>query len=432
MAERIRRTTRVIRDIWRLNHAFVTSRAFRATVQREFTARGFAFPTSRIQLDEQAAAPSLASPYLGLTPVSVALSAIGHDDTSPRLNLVVPDYEPGAVFAGVHTAVKAAAALARELGIPVRLLILSEARRRDDVDAIRADFATRTESASCEVVARPDLVSLRVSPDDVWMVTHWTTAHAAVVACRSRTIDPRRVVYLVQDHEPGFVPMSSDRALASATYREGFLLAVNSTPVADSLRQHEGVDVEPALTFSPGLDVARLAQVASQRDSRRPRRVLFYGRPSKPRNMFSLGVAALRVAAHLSSEPIEWVSAGEPHDDIDLSEGQTLRSLGTLSWDAYYREISRAGVMLSLQASPHPSHPPLEAALSGAIAVTNDVDGTRSDLLPNLVAVDPDPRLIGEAIVMAFAMPNGAVSDLSTLGLPLDEVVAAIAKRLQV
>lgn len=430
VSEKFRRVTHAIRDLSRINRAFLTSSEFRAVAQQGLIAMDSGRPPSRRQLAERDAAPPSATPYLGLTPVSGALTAVRVDAPFPRLNLVLPDYEPGAVFAGVHTAVGAAAALGRTLGLPIRVVVLSEARRADDAAAIVADLATRTDGAPSEVALRPDMVSLTSHPADVWVVTHWTTAHAALVACRAGVIDHNRIVYLVQDYEPGFVPMSTDRALASATYREGFHLVVNSTPVADALRRHEGVEIEPGMTFAPGLDLTRLAAIAARREASRPRRVLFYGRPSKPRNMFALGVSALRVAAGRSTEPVEWVSAGEPHDDVDLGGGQTLRSLGTLSWDAYFHELEAAGAVLSLQASPHPSHPPLEAALSGAIAVTNEVDGTRTQMLPNVRAVLPDPRLLGEAVVAALAMPGESTSDLSALGLPLSDVIKNVANRL--
>jgi hypothetical protein len=210
----------------------------------------------------------------------------------------------------------------------------------------------------------------------------------------------------VQDYEPGFTALSTDRVTASGTYRAGFHLLVNSEPVAAVLRAAEGVAVDATAVFAPDLDLVRLAAIAAQRASgappARPVTVLFYGRPSKPRNLFALGIAALRVAAPaLPGIPVRWVSAGEQHRYIDLGGGHRLESRGTLGWDEYFALLGECDVVLALQASPHPSHPPLEAALSGALAVTNEVAGTRASLHSRLLAVSPDPAALGAAVAEA-------------------------------
>ncbi len=149
-------------------------------------------------------------------------------------------------------------------------------------------------------------------------------------------------------------------------------------------------------------------------------RVLFYGRPSKHRNLFRLGVAALRVAVQELADDglrVEFHSAGEQHGDVELDGGRgdtKLVSHGTMPWDDYFRFIASTGVVLSLQHSPHPSHPPFDGAISGARVVTNEFRGTRAALHPNLTRWPADARSLGLAVAEAVrrtaaAGPTGFV-----------------------
>jgi hypothetical protein len=179
--------------------------------------------------------------------------------------------------------------------------------------------------------------------------------------------------------------------------------------------------------------------VAARRRPSAAVRVFFYGRPGKPRNLFELGVAALRAASvTLEAEGIAWegVSAGEEHPDIVLPTGAVVRSLGTVGWDAYYGLLTDTDVALSLMHSPHPSHPPLEMAVSGGLSVTNDLDGSRSGFHERVTAVAADPDALAAALVRAVRraaqqgpQPFSPPVD-GALGRSLDEVLLDLGRRL--
>lgn len=420
-------------DLARLNRTFLSSTAFRADVQTLLVAQARGNAVTDSPVDSSVA--SVASAYAGLTPVSLALCARGPTSPTPAIKLVLAEFDPQRVFAGIHTALRVAGALASSLNLSLQVLVVSSTAHGDASGDGAASVAERSGLAPARVSVHfaDELSSVTSHEGDVWIVTHWTTAHAALVACRAGLIKPTQVLYLVQDYEPGFTPLSTDSVLAQSTYHEGFTLVVNSQPVARALAAQEEVLVDPELVFAPELPVGRLAGLAAARSDSSTPRVLFYGRPSKPRNLFPLGVAALKVAAaQLPSIPVEWVSAGEPHAPVALAPGHTLSSLGTLSWDKYFAELGRATVVLSLQASPHPSHPPLEAALSGARAVTNDVGGFRDGLMAGLEAVAADPQILGDAVAKAIRDPQITASqpNLGLLGRPLEAVVATLTERL--
>jgi hypothetical protein len=168
-------------------------------------------------------------------------------------------------------------------------------------------------------------------------------------------------------------------------------------------------------------------------------RIFFYSRPSKPRNLYELGVATLKHAATRLADlkiPYRVISAGEVHPEVTLPGGGVVENLGITSWDAYFDLLGTLDVGLSLMYSPHPSHPPLELAVSGALAVTNDLDGVRQHLHPRANAVPADVASLSDALVDAArqALQDGPAEYCApvegALGDSLETVVAALVDRL--
>nr|MCW2727136.1 hypothetical protein [Aeromicrobium sp.] len=385
--------------------------------------------------------PAAAKVFDGLTPKSLHLSSLRRGPVDPVVSLVVPAVKPDSIFAGVATALQVGRRLAIAMDRPLRVVPFGRADPEELAAALTTFLASDGNPVPpLHVVPQRLLPHTTVSPEDVWVVTYWTTAHAADVACRIGVLDPTRVVYLVQDYEPGFHAWSVAHALTRQTYHAGFHHVVNSTSLAGYLAEREGAQTDHDLVFAPHLDLDRLARVATDRESSPVVRVFFYGRPGKPRNLFQLGVTALRGAAvALEAEGIAWeaVSAGEEHPDIELPTGGVVRSLGTLGWEAYYDLLARTDVGLSLMHSPHPSHPPLEIAVSGGLAVTNDLDGSRTGFHDRVTAVAPDPDALARALVDAVRraaaagpQPYAPPAD-DVLGRPLDTVVRDLVDRLR-
>jgi hypothetical protein len=418
-----RRIARAARDTLRIVRRYLSDGRFRAGVRRELARTENAAPAASI---------GRATPYAGLTSSSTALAGITVADGEPRLNVVVGGVGEGRTFAGVDTALRAAVKLAGLLDLGVRVVALEEAVGEPE-DAERA----LRERYSCpELVLAPPsrLDASAFTPHDVWVATHFLTAHAVQVAASLHLVDPARVVYLIQDYEPGFVAWSTDYSVAQSTYHAGFLPLVNSRPVANHLLREEGLEVPTDQIFAPALDLDRLARVAERRASTPGIRIGFYGRPSKQRNLFRLGVASLRLAAATLGErpDVSFVSVGEGHKPIRLGAGYTMRSLGKLDWEEYYAFLAGVDVFLSLQLSPHPSHPPLEAAISGAWAVTNEVRADRAALHPRLLAVPAHVESLAAAIVSAAERPSGAylAPDSAALGGDFESAIATVARKL--
>jgi hypothetical protein len=426
-------------DFYHANRAFLTSGAQRARLREALKVDGFDRRRDALIRDDERAAPLAAAPYARLAETSLALTGIRIDPSArPVLNLVIGEVRTATVFAGVHTALTAAGLLADILSVDLRIVMLDPTSTDNSRAAATAAAQSVVGSTRVAVVTRETIRDAPFGASDYWLATHSKTAHALQVACDVGVIGRARVAYLIQDYEPGFTAWSTESVLADATYRAGFVPIVNSTPLWEHLTR-SGFDVPRDLVFAPAFETSRLEQAASRRQRTPGARVLFYGRRSKHRNLFALGVSALRAAAvALGPDAVqtEFFSLGERHDDVPLGNGAVLRSKGRLAWDEYFRFLSTVDVTLSLQQSPHPSHPPFDSAISGAHAVTNDFGGGRSGLHPRISAVSADTPSLGAALVDAIRNAHDAepasylpVAD-GLLGSDLEAVLRSAASRL--
>lgn len=439
---------RLVTDLVRVNERYARDGHYRNDV-RERLGRTVSRVDVRVARRERERAPLAARPFEGLVETSLAIAGIRTVDREPEVVLVVDELREGAAFAGVQTALAVALALGERTGRRVRVVMVRWTTPGNSAAAAEALVAERFPESRVDgrpgvrVVRREDVLDETFGRDDVWIATHWKTAHPLDVAVTAGVVPRDRVVYLVQDYEPGFSPWSTEYAVAASTYRAGFRMLVNSEPLRQYLAEVEDVDVPRDRSFAPHLDLELLERVATARKHEDTIRVLFYGRPSKHRNLFRLGVAALRVAVQeLEGDGlrVEFHSAGEQHGDVELDGGAgdvKLVSHGTMPWDDYFRFIASTNVVLSLQHSPHPSHPPFDGAISGARVVTNEFRDTRGHLHPNLSAVPADARSLGLAVADAVRRaaaegptPFAPVAD-GALGGPLDAAVDALATSLQ-
>jgi hypothetical protein len=219
--------------------------------------------------------------------------------------------------------------------------------------------------------------SIPVGRRDVFVATFWPTALFAIEARGWQTstygIAPRSFAYVIQDFEPGFYPRSTQHLLARATYDEPkSTIAIFNTTVLQRAFHDYGLRFSREYTFEPQLAPGlRDALVAPPIP--RSRRIVVYGRPSKPRNGFGLIVDGLRAWRATYEHAADWtvVSAGESHGDIDLGHDTVLRSVGKLAFADYAELLRSSAIGISLMISPHPSYPPLEMSHLGLLVLTN-------------------------------------------------------------
>jgi O-antigen biosynthesis protein len=369
-----------------------------------------------------------------------ALRGIRPTAERPCIRLVLHEFNGTNVFAGIRTALLAGAWLARHLERPLRVVLL-----QDSVDPASVDTLLnwlRREPRGAPLAGNVTVVSVASEPEeafhpsDLWIVTYWTTAVAATRACEAGLIDPGHVIYLVQDYEPGFFGWSDNAAMAATTYRQGFRVVVNSMPLARYLADRADLAVPPDHVFTPAVDLAALARAA---DAWRPDpdgrlRVLFYGRPHHPRNLFRIGLEALRLWI-ATLEPHEMPvlsSAGDRHPPYALGPDAVITSLGTLGLEGYFGLLARTDVALSLMMSPHPSHLSLEPPMAGVPTITNGFGAYREPWVDGLHVADADPVALARGLGDVARTARGVErhrqpAPPTSLGRPLPSVMRAVA-----
>ncbi len=342
---------------------------------------------------------SVASPPID--DVVLADYAVTRDDVAtPRLTVVLPMLQKGSDFGGTVTGIE----------IFSHLLLALRATRPVDLRVIITDVTAETDPSI--VIARAARAGLSIAPDHIELVRRadatiavrahemfmtynwWTTLNFAKVRGAQAELFGQALapmIWLMQDYEPSFMAFSSAHVLARAAYDTSDPLwgVINSSNLA---RYIDAVGHRPtrAFVFEPVISDALRPYLDRVTSSERKKRVLVYGRPTVERNCFPALVRGLRRWARDYPQYVDWevISAGVPHDPVDLGDGRKLTSVGKLSLDAYAETLLSCYAGVSLMASPHPSYPPLEMAHFGMRTITNTYfSKDLSDFHPNITSI---------------------------------------------
>jgi WsaF, C-terminal domain/WsaF, N-terminal domain len=320
----------------------------------------------------------------------------------PHLNVLLPGVAMRAMSGGPNTLINLAYRMAAR-GVAMRFISTDIPADRDPT-ALWAHFAALTgvqqplpnvEMCCAFDRSRP----FPIGENDVFFASAWWNVQ--MIKRALPLTKPKRFLYIIQDYEPGLYAWSTEYALALETYSLDYRPFVSEKLLADFLVQHRvGRFADPSFidrctVFEPAVDRGQFFPEPQQGE--RPRRLLFYARPtSARRNLFELGLYALRCCA------VEGVFAGERWELFFIGEqlpagtldgGVSIVSAPWLDYAGYARLLRHSDVMLSLMLSPHTSYPPLEMAACGGWAVTtiyaNKTAAALARLSPNLIGVPP-------------------------------------------
>lgn len=337
-----------------------------------------------------------------------------------RVTLLIPSLEMARMTGGPNTALNL---LARLVDHGVTLRFVAALTRLDDdptdVQAHIEQLAGVDLASDVELVEVGRSAPLEVAPDDIFVATSWPTAHIAEQARRMTSTDA--FIYLIQDFEPGFYPLSTSYAMALATYQMPTRAIFNERLLLEHFRRERigrfGAEDEASArtwtSFEPAVD-RRLFRPGPHAGDHR--RLLFYARPSNQRNCFDLGLRALRLAvAQGAFDPAEWeiASIGATIPELDLGGDRVLKPTPWMPYGDYATYVAESDVMLSLMLSPHTSYPPLEMAATGGRVVTNVFSVKTAEAMRRISgsidAVDPEPEAVAAALVRADRAAAGGV-----------------------
>ncbi len=217
--------------------------------------------------------------------------------------------------------------------------------------------------------------TITISPDDVCVATLWNTAYIAKHI--QSYCNNKKFIYIIQDYETIFYPNSSTAALIENTYSFDYFPIFSTNVLKDFFYKNDIGQINNKHTdyvifktasssFLPNLDIMK------NREGKK--KLVFYGRPHRPRNCYELGLTAIKQAIEMNIlKPEEWdfYSIGAKQDEIFLTEDVVIKALPYINVEEYKKNLASYDLGISLMMSPHPSMVPIDLALSGVPVITN-------------------------------------------------------------
>jgi glycosyltransferase involved in cell wall biosynthesis len=353
--------------------------------------------------------------------------------------IVLPSLQPP-IYGGIATALKLACEL-RNKGQNVRIATynlevnFSEGEQRSVADFLGLDFQILNE-----LVTDSDSKLISLSANDTVIVTAWWTCEELELLKVRFNLPALKVYYFIQDFECLFYPASYEFSRALSTYEAEHNWIVNSASLANFLDTLFPGRVDFDLVLEPQELFRRQTNRKSPRYAKiGPIKIIIYGRPNTPRNLFDLVIATLNSTFKFFTQiPFEVVSVGEHHGDVVLDSGLLVKSLGDLSYSDYHNELKQSHIGISLMLSPHPSYPPLEMLNMGLYVLTNDFLGFKKPYLTdsNLFLANPDINSLSiklsELIQYLISGTENVRTKNSSLGLSCDVVVSNLIEKNEV
>lgn len=309
-------------------------------------------------------------------------------NTKIRLNLLIPSLEQKDIFGGISTALRFMERLRIELNCSARIITTNKPYKKTTsvlMDGYEWVDCKDDSDSLLQIISMPfyerDQKSLFVGKNDYFIATFWTTAYilSETIRWQSKVYgEPiKPLIYFIQDYEPMFYPWSAREVLARSTYRLGIpTYAIINSKTLEEFLSNNGYMFSRKWSFVPKLNKTLGEYLPSNLNTRRRKQMVIYGRPSKPRNAFSIILYVLEKWAKSQIDAKEWnlVSVGESHENIEVGEGIILRSVGKLTLKEYADLMLESYVGISLMISPHPSYPPLEMSTFGVKTITNSYE----------------------------------------------------------
>jgi glycosyltransferase involved in cell wall biosynthesis len=410
-------TTETLGGEWMLAYAFTWRRLVAATAT-ERPRRGLRFdalPPADLWVNpgQLPAGEPVSRPIAErIAPLLLARTA----DAPPRVNVLIHTVDLTDVNDRLVANLNVARRLA-ERGLRVRIVTVDRVRPlpgrwRQAVE--RYQGLARLFDA-VEVAFARESRDVEVSVSDRFLATTVWTAHVAARAAAELGEAP--FLYLIDAYAPLTAATGSDAALAEESYALPHHALFSSELLRGYFRAHRiGVFAENAATGDrrsaafeyPIAPIARPG--APELERRDDRRLLFDARVDDRRDMFELGVAALReVIGEGLMDGWELHAIGPPDDRraVALGGAARLELLPRPDPAAYAALLREHDVGLRLDYLPGPSLRAIEMAAAGLVTVTNSFENKTREVVeavsPNLLAPPPTIAGIGSALRSAAA-----------------------------
>lgn len=376
------------------------------------------------------------------------ISAMEEENDKMRLTLVLPFFAQDKVFGGVSSALKIFEKLCGCVQADKRILIVGPEKYSKKYSMKLEGYEYNNVKATNQVLFMSDFEQVPIGKNEIFVCTAWQTAYSVFEAIKWQRkqyeLPIRKMVYLIQDFEPGFSAWSSEYALAEYTYQNTEVQTIgifNSKELNDYIEKKK-YPLYKTYYFRPFLNekLAACLKENAKRQIPRKKQILIYGRQVAERNAFELLRYSLELFAKNYEGAKEWsiISLGESFEDIRLTSDVTIHCKGKVSLEEYAMIMSESYAGISLMISPHPSYPPLEMSTFGVKVITNKFENKDlSYFNDNIVSMDNcSPVAIADKLTEICKKYPDKITEMVLEGDyvnendELEQVVALVAEEL--
>lgn len=342
--------------------------------------------------------------------------------TNYRINLIVPCFTHSMIFGGISTALKVFNTISDNLGFEKRIIVTGQEVYDKKVTYQLDGFSHNALHNGIFFLSENTTIKIR--NNDIFIFTSWMTAFLFYPVYEWQKIifkqNARKVIYLIQDYEPGFEPWSTEYVLSESTYLKGdsTMAIFNSNELHEYFLKN-GYSFFKEISFAPNLNDKLKKILINSMDKKRRKRIIIYGRPVTSRNAFSLIYSALVEWARKYPKASEWeiISLGDKFIDIKLPTNK-IKFMGKVSLDEYANIMLSAYIGISLMISPHPSYPPLEMSSFGVKTITNTFENKDlKNFNSNIISINScTPKNIAETLIELCQDYNSSSSKIIVKG----------------
>lgn len=212
--------------------------------------------------------------------------------------------------------------------------------------------------------------ALEINKGDMFLATSWWSA------CALKKSNINNFFYIVQEVETFFYNYGDNHLLCSEIMNDpNICFIVNSKWLWEYFNEKFPNITKHGIYFNPCFPKFLYnKKIENIKINERKRKLFFYGRIANSRNLYYTGLKLLNNAIMnniIDTDKWDIYFAGSTCEPVMFDNGYTPKFMGQLSWAEYSIFLRDIDLCVSLMYAPHPSYPPLDAAQSGCVVVTN-------------------------------------------------------------
>lgn len=352
-----------------------------------------------------------------LYPLNRKLNIIVDNKTRPvTVNILIPSIRPK-LSAGPLSIIWFGKFLA-DLGYHIRFITYLNWINGDIpsiIDGLEEKLSGLGHKVEVECIIK-DGYDLKINSNDMTIATLWSSAYIAEKIqskCKNK-----KFIYLIQDFEPNFYSASSNSMLAEATYLKDFYALFSTQALFDyffkcNIGNFQKKNLIKYIYDTPANScLMNKPEFINLHQNKNKKRFVFYCRPHIDRNAYDLAcLVIIKALEQKIFNPKEWEFYGvgaSSSENIELMPNVLLKQLPNMPLEDYKKMLPTFDIALSLMASPHPSMPPIDFALSGCIVVTNasDIKTQKyfNTISQNIIASEPTIDSLVDSLSKAVSL----------------------------